>query len=125
MQDEVHVKSDLVFNKHTGELVGFVNLDNVGNELLQLEQSLQDNEQAVARYLLVVMVRGVTNRLQYPLAAFATDGITDFLYPIISQAVEIIHTESQLNVLFVCCDGASPYRKFFSLHSANANSTLY
>ena len=126
VQDEVRVKSDLVFNKHTGELVGFVDLDNVGNELLQLEQSLQDNEQAVARYMLVVMVRGVTSRLQYPLAAFATDGITaDFLYPIIWQAVEIIHTEAQLNVLFVCCDGASPNRKFFSLHSVNANSTLY
>ena len=34
---EVQIKSDLVCDKHTGELVGFVDLDNVGNELKNLE----------------------------------------------------------------------------------------
>ena len=126
VQDEVRIKSDLVFNKHTGELVGFVDLDKVGNELNDLEQTMRGNEQVLARYMLVVMIRGITSSLQYPLAAFATDGITaDFLYPIIWKAIEIVEVHVELKVLFICCDGASPNRKFFSLHSANADSTLY
>ena len=126
IQDEVRIKSDLVFNRHTGELVGYVDLDCVSNELLNMEEAIRDSDKAVAHYMLVVMVRSITSRLQYPLAAFATDGITaDFLYPIIWQTIRIIHTHAQLNALFICCDGASPNRKFFSLHSENHNSTLH
>ena len=33
LQDEVKVKSDLVYDKHSGELIGFMNLNNVSNEL--------------------------------------------------------------------------------------------
>lgn len=32
IQDEVRIKQDLVYNKHTGELVGYVDLDNISNE---------------------------------------------------------------------------------------------
>ena len=35
--DEVQINSDLVFNKHSGELVGYVDLDHVSSELLNLE----------------------------------------------------------------------------------------
>ena len=70
VQDEVRIKSDLVFNKHTGELIGFVDLDNVGNELKNLENVLNGNDETIARYMLVVMVRGISSSLQYPLAAF-------------------------------------------------------
>ena len=126
VQDEVRIKSDLVFNKHTGELVGFVDLDNVGNELKNLENVLNGNDETIARYMLVVMVRGISSSLQYPLAAFATDGITaDLLYPIVWEAVRIVHSDVGLKALFICCDGASPNRKFFTLHSENANSRLY
>jgi len=126
IHDEVRIKSDLVFNKHTGELVGFLDLGSVGNELKELERALNGKDQVVAKYMLVVMVRGVTSSLQFPLAAYATEGVTaDFLYPIIWEAIEHIHRNVNLNVLFICCDGASPNRKFFTLHSQTNKSTLH
>ena len=35
--DEMKIKEDLVYNKHTGQIVGFTNLDDVSQRLLQLE----------------------------------------------------------------------------------------
>ena len=59
------------------------------------------------------MVRGISTNLKYPLAAFATYGITpDFLYPIIWQGASILEIHVDINVLFICCDGASPNRIF-------------
>ena len=68
LHDEVEVKADLVFNKVSGELVGFVNLDSVSNEMLNCGYIDNKNAQ-LAEYLLVTMVRGVTTSLCYPLAA--------------------------------------------------------
>lgn len=34
--DKIKIKPDLVYDKHTGDLIGFCNLDAVGNELLEL-----------------------------------------------------------------------------------------
>jgi hypothetical protein len=47
-----------VFNKVSGELVGFVNLDSVSNEMLNCGDIDNKNAQ-LAEYLLVTMVRGV------------------------------------------------------------------
>lgn len=35
--DEVHIKEDLVYDKHTGALVGFVSLGNVNDQLLKVQ----------------------------------------------------------------------------------------
>ena len=35
--DEVHIKEDLVYDKHEGTLIGFVNLGDTNNHLLQFE----------------------------------------------------------------------------------------
>ena len=124
--DEVKVKSDLVYDKHTGELVGYVNLDNVSNELINLHNITQNDALRVAKFLLVVMVRGVCNGLKYPLSTFATDGITaDFLYPLIWEAIEIVELDAKLKVLYLCCDGATPNRKFFKLHSTGNAGVHY
>lgn len=37
LHDEVRIKSDLVHNKTTGKIIGYIKLDKVSNELLQLE----------------------------------------------------------------------------------------
>ena len=89
LQDELKVKADLVYNKHTGDLIGFVNLDNIAHELIELENN--NNQSKVAEYMLVLMVRGITTNIKYPLAAFSTKGITaDVLYPIIWEGVSIL-----------------------------------
>ena len=38
--DEMHIKRDLVYDKHTGELIGFTNLGDMNMHLLNLEKSL-------------------------------------------------------------------------------------
>ena len=35
--DEVHIKTDLVYDKHQGSLISFVNLGNTNNQLLILK----------------------------------------------------------------------------------------
>ena len=39
--DEMHIKEGLVYNKHTGELVGFVDIGDINNHLMQVNMSLQ------------------------------------------------------------------------------------
>ena len=126
LQDEIKIKSDLVYDKHTGELVGFVDLDKVGNDLLNIEEVLKDKEKELAKYVLVVMVRGIASNLKFPLGHFATAGITaDQLFPILWKAVEICELDLDLTVLFITSDGASPNRRFIKLHRNGDNSVVY
>ena len=37
VMDEMHIKEDLVYDKHSGELVGFVNLGETNKHLIQFE----------------------------------------------------------------------------------------
>ena len=39
--DEMHIREDLVYDKHTGALIRFANLGNINHHLQQFEQSLQ------------------------------------------------------------------------------------
>ena len=41
--DEMYIKEDLVYEKHSGILIGFANLDGVNNHLLAFEQSLEQD----------------------------------------------------------------------------------
>ena len=63
---------DLVFDKHT---VGIVNLGDINQHLRQFEQSLQSPTDVttldtLAKSMLVIMVRGLFSRLNYPYAQF-------------------------------------------------------
>ena len=40
MLDEMKIKSGLVFNRHTGKIVGFVNLGSICSDLDALQSSL-------------------------------------------------------------------------------------
>jgi hypothetical protein len=95
-----------------------MNLDDVGNAVLNMEQNMDEQRpQELAKYVLVLFVRGIATDLQFPLAHFASGGISaDILYPIIWEALEILEVTVGLKVLFIPCDGASPNRRFFKLH---------
>ncbi|XP_069106990.1 uncharacterized protein [Argopecten irradians] len=120
--DEIKVRSDLVYDKHTGELIGYCDLDRVGNELLDLEKHRRDDTPDIAKFMLVLMVRGVAVDLRFPLAAFATTSVTaDLLYSILWKAVAVVEINIKLKVLFFTCDGATPNRKFFNIHRLNGH----
>ena len=63
--DEVHIKEDLVYDKHEGTLLGFVNLGDTNNCLLQLEVALSSGTlpQPLAKTMLVLMVQGLFSKL--------------------------------------------------------------
>jgi hypothetical protein len=124
--DEVKVKEDLVYNKYSGELIGYCNLDNIGNTIMDLENTLLSRESTVAKYVLVLMVRGIVTSLKFPLAAFATQSISaDFLYPILWTAISLLEIHLKLKVLFLTCDGASANRKFFNMHKFPGIETVH
>ena len=68
--DEMKVKESLVFDKHETEVVGFVDMGDVNNELADLERecSTTDQHPAIATHMLVLMVRGVFTGLRFPYA---------------------------------------------------------
>ena len=119
--DEMHVKQELVYDKHSGELVGFVNLGNLNMRLLAWEQSVSTDtttassafstssashatstssashatstssashappsassstsstSQILASTVLVMMVKGLFTRLEFPYVHFPCKNLT-------------------------------------------------
>lgn len=92
IMDEMHVKEDLVYDKHTGELIGFTNLGDINSHLLKLQHSLEVEQSTIptlAKSLLVIMVRGLFSSLQFPYAQFPCANLSgDLLHEIFWEAVE-------------------------------------
>ena len=125
LHDEIKIKADLVYKKNTGELIGYVNLDNVTNELLLMED-LVGKKRSLAEYMFVTMVRGITTNLCYPLASYATKAVSAAsLYTIVWECVEYVETVVGLKVLYICCDGAVQNRKFFQLHCSSEDVIVH
>ena len=66
--DEMHIKEDLVYNKYTGKLIGFVDLGEINNHLTKFEQTLNENDDTpvLAKSMVVMMVKGLFTNLQFP-----------------------------------------------------------
>ena len=84
--DEMKIKEGLVYNKHSGDLIGFTHLGDINNDLMKLERG--DERPPIANHVLTIMVRGLLFKLEFPYAHFGTEGVTaDFLYPIVWEAI--------------------------------------
>ena len=126
--DEMHIKEDLVYDKFSGELVGFVNLGDINEHLSQLEMHLKDNSSnspALATSVLVFMVRGLFTNLKFPYATFpcqSTHG--DQIVPLFYEA--IFHLERcGFRVVGTTLDGYSAYRRFFRLMAADTSDVKH
>ena len=140
--DEMKIKEGLVYNKNSGEIVGYTDLGEVLHgdgkytmhnrprctyhktsiKLIELPILYigEINEQLlnppVAKYILVFMVRGIFFHLQFPYSHFATCGVTgELLFPIFWEAVRRLESLG-LTVISATSDGASSNRKFFRMH---------
>ena len=72
----------------------------------------------VAKHMLVIMIRGMLFKLEFPLAHFATRDVTgEQIFPIVWEAVCLVESIG-LKVICISADGASPNRKFFKMHKA-------
>ena len=119
VMDEMHIKEDLVYDKHSGELVGFVNLGETNNRLIQFERQVESStceHEPLANSIVVLMVRGLFTHLQFPYAQFPCASVTgDLLFDPFWEAVERLE-RCGLKVMALTCDGASVNRRLFKLH---------
>ena len=129
IMDEVHIKHDLVYDKHEGCLIGFMNLGEINNQLIEFEKALagdpENTQPKLASTMLVLMVRGLFCRLNYPYAQFACSDVSGgLLFDPVWKAVSRLE-KLGFCVLGLTCDGASPNRRFWKLHSENNEELTY
>jgi len=78
--DEMKIREDLVFNKATGKITGFVDygeetFDERFEELRErCNQGSRIRGRVVATHMLVLMVRGIFFKMDIPVAQFPTTG---------------------------------------------------
>ena len=87
--DEMSIHEDLVYDKHSGELIGYTNLGDINNHLLAFEKSLSDpGPPEIANSMLMFMVQGLFIPLQFPYCQFPCCSVTgDLLFKPIWEAV--------------------------------------
>lgn len=82
LMDEMYIKESLVYNKHTGQMVGFVDLGSVNNHLLSFEKSVSDDYESepsiptLAISRMVFMVRGLSTSFRFPYVQLPCSTIT-------------------------------------------------
>ncbi len=93
--DEMKVREDLVFDKHSCRLIGFVNLGEINQTLDKFKRQCKSGEQvindeSVATHMLAFMIRGLFTSLEF-VAQFPTHGLRgESLFPIVWK--EIVST---------------------------------
>ena len=123
--NEMKIQNDLVWDKHTGELIGFVDLGDTNLNFATFQKV-----DTLVSHILVFYVRSVMNPLSYAFASFATAGIKSFqLFPLFWRAVAILERTCKLKVIAATADGASPNQCFYNMHMSkeneNGNGTIY
>ena len=118
--DEVKIQSDLVFDKHSGKVIGFVD---VGDKNVNMA-TFADLE-ALATHVLSFQVRDLYGNFKFNLDYFATNSILSHqLKPIFWKAVSILEIGCKLKVIAAVCGRTAPNQCFFNMHaSITGNST--
>ena len=94
--DEMKIQEDLVWDKHTGDLIGYVNLGDS-----QLNYATLKKSDDIASHVLVFLLRSIVNPLKFTLANFATKNVTSLqLFPLLWKAVGILE-DNDLKVMAV------------------------
>jgi hypothetical protein len=92
MHDEMSIKSNLVYDRASGELVGFVDSQNW--------TSKRKDENEIGTHVLVFMIVGVASSLKMSLGYFCTKSATaNDIYPWFWDAVGYLETYCQLKVI--------------------------
>lgn len=113
--DEMKVQEDLVWDKNSGELIGFIDL---GDE--EINQSILKDDKKLATHIMVFMVKSIKNPLSFSFANFATDGATaSQIFPLFWKAVFILEMSCNLKVIATVSDGASTNRRFIRMNQVN------
>ena len=107
--DEMKIQENLVWSKHTGDLIDFADLGNVN-----LNYTTPKETNAIASHVLVFLLRNVVNPFKFSLANFETKNATaSQVFPLFWKAVAICETQCAIKVDAATFDGVSANRKFF------------
>ena len=75
--------------------MGYVRLNDISGQLHKLQNSVSHQEDDLATSALVLMVRGATSDLRFPLAAFSTNALDSRqLYTIVWSAIELLEIKA-------------------------------
>jgi len=108
LHDEMTVKADLVFDRASGELVGFVSG--------QQDRDFNVDAQELATHALCFYVVGVNSTLKMSVGFFATGcSKAEELYPLFWDAVSFVE-ETGLKVVVSTSDKAPENQKLYALH---------
>ena len=103
----MEIQDNLVWDKHSGELIGFVDSGDIN-----INHATLENVQKLATHFLVFLVKSVVNLLSYSFSTFATASQN---MPIFSQAVKYLE-RINLKVIATTADGSSQNTIFFRMH---------
>ncbi|KAK3929356.1 Sensory rhodopsin I transducer [Frankliniella fusca] len=91
MADEIHISQNLVFQKSTGQMIGYTSLDDIESEVANLEKCLDDpnheREEVLASKMLVYMIKGVSNGIKESIACFTVDSYGRMKVKLAAQAL--------------------------------------
>ena len=111
LMDEMKVQENLIWDKHSGDIIVYVDL---GDKELNLATLKSDY---IASHMLVFLVRSIVNPLKLSLGNFATTTApSPQLFPLFWKAVSILEDNCNLKVVGVTSDGASPNRRMYRMH---------
>ncbi len=80
VNDEMSVKEDIVYNKHTGEHIGFINLSNFNESILpgkQTSSSAKTEVPNVANKIFVIFVKAPTFSFKYTYTHFPSHNLNE------------------------------------------------
>ena len=113
VMDEMKIQSNLVFDKYSGDLIGFVDLGDPMTNYACL-----GDEDVMATHALAFLVRGMCSDMKHIIAYYFTENVTSYqLMSVFWKIVGVLEVSLNLWVIAAVNDGASPNRKFFELHS--------
>jgi hypothetical protein len=102
LHDEITIKSDLVFDQRSNELVGFV-----------------EGKEDLATHALVFYVIGITTNLKTSLGFFPTRNATaGDLYPLFWRAIGLLENKCGLKVVSSTSDKATPNQRLYDMQGA-------
>ena len=86
--------------------------------MIQTIYSTFSDPDKLPHHILVYYFRGLCSDLKFALAYFATHGVTSFqIMTTFWKAISVLEITCKLPVITFVSDGASPNKKFYSLHA--------
>ena len=110
-----------------GAIIGFTNIGDINSHLLAFERSLNndmDQSTPLAHSMLVLLVRGLFSKLQFPYVQFPCTSLTgDQMFEPFWEAVGRLEL-CGFKVLALTCDGLAANHRLFKLHKPGSKSLV-